>query len=185
MGDAPITPQSPSGSSVELVEEPVPSASKASVAKWSHNAIKLLDRRLSMESEFINPKSKKVKLWELTATEMQTAGYKLNSTDCHTKYHSLLQTYKFNKEKRSKTGEGKVKWEYFDTFDIVLSGKESVVPPNEIISTAISEDSSLSAEEMDPKGALVDRMKNNFSNISFNIVVFLPRFHEYYYIFIT
>jgi hypothetical protein len=47
--------------------------------------------RLDMESQFINPKCKKVKLWDNIATKMQQ------------------HRYKQNKEKRSKkTGESKI-----------------------------------------------------------------------------
>lgn len=121
--------------------------------KWTTNNIKLmLQERLDMEPQFVNPKCKKVKLWGKIANKMQEAGYhRIGGHDCNTKYRNLLQTYKQNKEKRSKTGDSKITWEYFEMFDNVLGTKPSIIPDKNLLSTSIESEIS---DQSDPETEL-------------------------------
>lgn len=109
--------------------------------RWTSEAIKLLlDTRLSMEEKFSNPTCKKNKLWDQISKRMFEIGkYTVSGTDCYGKYRNLLQTYRHNKEKRLKTtGESKITWEYFETFDQILGNKASSMPPMNILSSSIA-----------------------------------------------
>lgn len=87
-----------------------------------------------MEWRFVNPQSKKNKLWLHIGESMSKEGFNVSATDCHMKYRNLLQTYRTNKEKRLKsTGESSIKWEFFDLFDSVLGSKASTIPPAELL----------------------------------------------------
>jgi hypothetical protein len=127
-------------------------SSTSNAFKWTTNSIKLMvQERLDMEAQFISPKCKKVKLWDNIAAKMQQHRYNISGHDCNSKYRNLLQTYKQNKEKRSKkTGESKITWEFFQMFDAVLGTKPSVIPDKGLLSTSIEiEDSDEETEPVD------------------------------------
>lgn len=130
---------SESGSSESMKTQ---NSNESEKTKWSSDGIKLLlDLRLGKECLFDRPACKKKKLWDKISGEMKEIGqYNISGNECNNKYRNLLQTYRQNKEKRlKKTGESKVTWEFFDTFDSVLGSKSSSAPPKKMLSTSIEE----------------------------------------------
>lgn len=108
--------------------------------KWTDDSIKLLlDYRLGQEDKFNMPTCKKTKLWQKISILMKTVGgYNLTGDECYNKYRNLLQTYRFNNDKRHKmTGESKITWEYFNIFDEVLGTKQSSAPKELLLSSSL------------------------------------------------
>ncbi|CAH1107465.1 unnamed protein product [Psylliodes chrysocephalus] len=123
--------------------EPVPmqeNTKKDVRFKWTDDSIKLLlDYRLGQEDKFNMPTCKKTKLWQKISILMKTVGgYNLTGDECYNKYRNLLQTYRFNNDKRHKmTGESKITWEYFNIFDEVLGTKQSSAPKELLLSSSL------------------------------------------------
>lgn len=108
--------------------------------KWNNDSIKLLlTVRLDMEKEFSSPTCKKKKLWEKVANKVNDmlGASRVTGESCDLKYRNLLGTYRVNKRKQNTTGEGAIKWEFFDIMDQVLGHKASSAPPKNLLGSTM------------------------------------------------
>lgn len=110
--------------------------------KWTDDKVKLLiNIRLSMENEFSNPKVKKMKLWDKVAKQFnEISNCNRSANEMNEKYRNLLQTYRKNKEKQKHTGEGRIKWDFFEEFDNVLGHKASSMPSSDNLGSSLTSD---------------------------------------------
>lgn len=76
-----------------------------------------------------NPKIKKKNLWFQIKTEMLNSGYQhIDETTIERKYRNMKATFKTIKDnkKKSVTGRGQVKWEYFDEMDKIFENDRTI-----------------------------------------------------------
>ena len=123
---------------------------------WNTSTINLLlDTRLEMEKEFNRPSTQKKKLWEKISAKFKDYGYWVSSNELNDKYRNLLATYRSNKERRRRTGEGTIKWEFFKKFDSVIGNKASVMPPDcNLGGTLVSDEESNDTEVKKDEGGM-------------------------------
>ncbi|KAJ4438912.1 hypothetical protein ANN_14866 [Periplaneta americana] len=130
------------GSDVSQLHVERVSDSSDAALKWTHNLTKLLlNKRLENESSFNRPTCKKKKLWNDIAHEISKATtVSISGEACDIKYRNLLATYRANKKKQTKTGEGSINWEYFSIMDEVLGHKASSSPQTELLGGSMMKD---------------------------------------------
>uniref|UniRef100_A0A8D9DWL9 RNA polymerase II subunit A C-terminal domain phosphatase n=1 Tax=Cacopsylla melanoneura TaxID=428564 RepID=A0A8D9DWL9_9HEMI len=86
--------------------------------QWTPDAIKLfLNLRFDRQRQFLDPMTKKFKLWEDIGKEMQKNGYNISGFGCDCKFRNLLTTYRTVKRKIG-DGDQFVRWRYFEIFDV-------------------------------------------------------------------
>ncbi|KAL1463530.1 hypothetical protein WDU94_015273 [Cyamophila willieti] len=85
--------------------------------QWTPDAIKLfLKLRFDRQNQFLDPFSKKFKLWEEIGNAMQKNGYSISGHGCDNKFRNLLTTYRTVKRKIG-SGDRFVRWRYYEDFD--------------------------------------------------------------------
>lgn len=81
---------------------------------------------------------------------------------CDAKFRNLLTTYRSNKKKQSSTGEGGIKWEYFELFDSILGHKASSKPPDKLMGDSLLED--ISIDDNTQKNTICSEKENINNN---------------------
>jgi len=72
-----------------------------------------------------------MKPWKGCVSRFQEKGYKnVNTATFYNKYQGLLKTYKKNKDKQGRSGEGAVVWEYFEAMDALNVENHTISNPN-------------------------------------------------------
>ncbi|KAK9505200.1 hypothetical protein O3M35_009303 [Rhynocoris fuscipes] len=98
---------------------------KETVTRWTHSLTSLLiELRLQRDTEFYSPRSKKKKIWENIAQEInRIKNTKLTAESCDSKFRNLLSTYRANKKKQLENSDALITWEFYESFDAVLGKK--------------------------------------------------------------
>ncbi|XP_052563982.1 uncharacterized protein LOC128092903 [Culex pipiens pallens] len=92
----------------------------ADVFDWTDKAIRcMLAIRLSENQKFSNSTEAQSTLWRNVAIKMKEHGYTLDGPTASMKFRNMQKTYKVNKLRQSKTGQGAdcVNWPYFEQFE--------------------------------------------------------------------
>ena len=69
------------------------------------------------------------RVFEKVAQGLSEAGHSRTYQQCRDKIKKLRAEYKKIKDKHGKTGEGRSKWEYFDSMDNILGNRPATEPP--------------------------------------------------------
>ncbi|XP_023237579.1 uncharacterized protein LOC111636531 [Centruroides sculpturatus] len=104
---------------------------------WTDAIIKLLiSERLALEEQFGKPGNKK-KLWMKIHSKLVSQGYNLTAEDCDMKWRNLIATYRKNKDRARKSGEGCITWPYFQVLDEKYGYKTNISPPAETLLSSL------------------------------------------------
>ncbi|XP_067138073.1 uncharacterized protein [Centruroides vittatus] len=128
---------------------------------WTDAMIRLLiSERLAIEEQFGKPGNKK-KLWIKIKGIMESQGYTLTAEDCDMKWRNLLATYRKNKDRARKSGEGCITWPYFQLFDEKYGYKTNISPPAETLLSSLS--SPIYSQQPSPSTNTLNSSENSTS----------------------
>ncbi|KAI5722834.1 hypothetical protein M8J76_014528 [Diaphorina citri] len=94
------------------------------------NVRRLLTLRLERETQFSQPKNRNM-LWKQICDILNKENVPATPLQCSQKYRNLCTTYRNNKQKVRSTGEGEIRWPFFEQMDSVLGCKASSIPPED------------------------------------------------------
>ncbi|CAG9832265.1 unnamed protein product [Diabrotica balteata] len=104
---------------------------------WNPQGTKLLlQAYLDKRDLFRDPKIKKKELWGQIRAIFKNHGYIVTEDILDKKFRNMKCHYKTIKDnnKKTKTGQGRVKWEYFDIMDNIFQ-EDKTINPDEVLSS--------------------------------------------------
>lgn len=90
----------------------------------------LIDEYKKIKNEFRNPQIKKNTLWKKIQETFASHGYGITIANLDAKMRNMKHHYKTvtNNNKKSTTGRGRVKWEYFESFQEIFREDRTLNP---------------------------------------------------------
>jgi hypothetical protein len=89
----------------------------------------LIETRHKFDSKFEDKVTRQGLLWDRVAAEMLEIGsYVVSGSAANTKWNNLTKTYRSNQDKAHTSGEGAVRWEFFDLMKELFGKKSSSEP---------------------------------------------------------
>lgn len=113
---------------------------------WDDKTIKLLLAEYNNRiKEFRDPKKKKLLLWREIKVIFNEHGYNVGENIIERKMRNMKHHYKqiIDNNKKSRTGRGKITWEYFDIFNEIFA-EDKTIFPGPVLSSMSSAPSSYS-----------------------------------------
>lgn len=97
---------------------------------WSREATELLiDLYEKHEEALEDPRKKKKDVWMLITGKINEAGYMFSQSKVEGKWRSLLASHKDLRISKSRTGQKRKSFQYFEKIDQILSKRHDVNPP--------------------------------------------------------
>ncbi|XP_062602854.1 uncharacterized protein LOC134264582 [Saccostrea cucullata] len=107
------------------VEDTSPSTSSS----WSREATEqLIDLYEEHEEKMEDPRRKKKDIWKLITEGLNNAGFKFSQTKVEGKWRSLIASHKTLRDNKTKTGQKRKTFQYFERIDAILSKRHDVNP---------------------------------------------------------
>lgn len=110
--------------------------------RWNHSNILLfLDEFQKRIQKFRNPSIKKKTFWREISKAMNSKGYNVNADTLDRKMRNMKATFTKIKDnnKKSKTGRGRVNWEYFERFNEIFAEDKTINISNVITSIVVND----------------------------------------------
>ncbi|XP_065559397.1 uncharacterized protein LOC136026605 isoform X2 [Artemia franciscana] len=94
--------------------------------KWDSTAVTAL-LNVCQEQEKTN-KYMDHKFWKHISENLAENGFPISAVQCKSKYENLKKQFKLQKLKAERSGEGQVKWEYFELMNNFMGSKPEIEP---------------------------------------------------------
>ncbi|XP_061190383.1 uncharacterized protein LOC133198281 [Saccostrea echinata] len=96
---------------------------------WSREATdQLIDLYEEHEEKMEDPRRKKKDIWKLITEGLNNAGFKFSQTKVEGKWRSLIASHKTLRDNKTKTGQKRKTFQYFERIDAILSKRHDVNP---------------------------------------------------------